>query len=98
MRTGIIDANSKEEQVKEVLIGSYVNEVKDGWKVIRTPWFTCLEKLCQPGTAVLPFAVPVQCEYLWVGKSNHGHVLVKPGQKELVITEASLVRLTYYGE
>ena len=98
MRQGTIDTNSTPEQVKETLIGRYVSETKDGWRIVRCPWFTVMERVCQKGTAVLPFAPPVQCEFLWVSSSKSGHSPVKPGQRELVLSETAFVRLTYFGE
>ena len=57
-----------------------------------------LERICEAGTNILPFAVPMQCEALWVTQSESGHKLLLPGQRELVIDKKALVRVTFYGE
>ena len=98
MKNGTVDTNSEIPQVREVLLGRYVSEKRDGWKVVRTPWFTVLERICDAGANILPFAVPMQCEALWVTQNESGHKLLLPGQRELVIDKKALVRVTFYGE
>lgn len=99
MRNGVVDTNSDIGQIREVLTGKYsLENRKDGWKVVKTPWSTVMERLCDPGQNFLPVIPPSQTVALVVYADGSEYKLIKPGQAVLVIEQKGFVRIELYGE
>lgn len=98
-RGGKIELSSPLDMVRQVLAGSWTEYKSNGWHVVSCPLFTVMEKVCQPGTEMLPLKPWGQtfAELVWDG--GHDTQLVKPNQTSLVISgQACFVRITQYGQ
>lgn len=99
IRGAEISLNAPLELIRQVLAGVWNEYVtSDGWHVVATPVITVEERACKPGTYRLPKPMVLQGYATLVKDGSSEHVLLKPGQSEIILTEAAFVRIVQYGQ
>lgn len=98
MRSTIIDAGSKQNDVWGLLQGTW-NEYDSGeWHIVKTPFFLCLTATCGAGGHPLPFKfnMPV-CGIKYYGDGTVSAVIVRPGENSINIDEKCIVKFQLFG-
>lgn len=99
MRGGDIGLNMPIEMVRQVLAGTWAEYEREGWHIVTSPLFTLMEKVCQPGPAVLPLKPWRQTFVDIVYDGGHDVQLVKPGQGVIDVKDhASFLRVVVFGQ
>lgn len=98
IRGAEISLNAPIELIRQVLAGVWNEFVTEGWHVVVSPLFTVQERACKPGTYRLPKPMVLQGYATLIHDGSSEHMLLKPGQSEIVITDAAFVRIVQYGQ
>lgn len=98
MRSAVIDAGSKQEDIWGLLQGTW-NEYDSGeWHVVKTPFFTTITLTAEPGGHPLPwkFKNPA-CGLLYYSDGSVESVVVRPGENSINVTRTCIVKFQLFG-
>jgi hypothetical protein len=99
MRSGIIDAGSKQNDVWGILAGSWNEFDRNGWHVVMTPFFLVMTRTCEAGGNPLPFRFKdVVCGLAYKSDGSASAVIVRPGENSINMSDKCIVKFTLFGE
>lgn len=98
MRSVIIDAGSKQNDVWGLLQGTWNEFDKNDWHVVRTPFFLVMTKTCEQGGNPLPFKFKdVVCGLCYLSDGTTKSVIVRPGENSINVDTKCIVKFQLFG-
>lgn len=99
MFSGVINKNSSQIDVLEVLSGTY-GQYEDGeWQIVKNPFLLVMTAVVDAGSHALPFTVTVPVPGILYGKDgNIESFIVRPGDTAVNITSSGLAQIMIIGD
>lgn len=98
MNSAIINKGSQVNDVLGLLTGEWSEFDRDGWHIVKTPFFVSLTAIVAAGRRVLPFQVKNTCAGLLYRQDNSVEaIVVHPGDTCLDMPGAGLFRMDLFG-
>lgn len=98
MKSAVINKTSPYGDLLEMMAGSWVETDRDGWHIVRTPFFLVMTAVLDPGRHVLPFKfqVPVAARISNADGTAEA-AIIKPGDEAVNVTKPCILDLQVFG-
>lgn len=98
MNSAIINRGSQVNDVLGLLTGEWAETDRDGWHIVKTPFFVSVTGTVGAGSHALPFRVRNTCAGLLYKQDNSVEaVVVRPGDTAVDMPGAGLFRMDLFG-
>lgn len=99
MKSAVINKTSPYGDLLEMMAGSWTETDRDGWHIVRTPFFLVMTGTLDPGRHVLPFRfkVPVAAR-VSNADGTAGAAIIRPGDEAVEVSKPCILDLQVFGE